>query len=59
MLGAVMEQIQRLLARRGLSTDGGSDHADDEGHSLRGRLGAASMQQVTLTGPRANHPIAR
>jgi len=59
LLGAVVEGISRVLERRGLCIDGEDDNTDNEAPSLHDQLGAASIQQLALTGPRAHHPIAR
>ena len=59
VLGAVALGIRRMLGRRGLCIDGEEENTDNEAPTLHDQLGAASIQQLALTGPRARHPIAR
>ncbi|MBW2465128.1 MAG: transposase [Deltaproteobacteria bacterium] len=42
-----------------LCIDGEDENTDNEAPSLHDQLGAASIQQLALTGPHAHHPIAR
>jgi len=51
-LGAAIEQIERLLARRGLSIHGGSDNAHDEGHSFAASVCRQSPSRRPRPGPR-------
>jgi len=58
LLSTIVARVRRRLIRRGIWREGddGIDYAEPTVHE---RLGAASIQQVALTGRRAQKPTAR
>jgi hypothetical protein len=58
LLATIVTRLRRLLIRRGIWREGddGTDYVDP---TLHERLGAAAIQQVALTGPRAHRPTRR